>query len=220
MGLSSRLRITRRMTVVSDVVDPTFSFMTVDWDGQIRMDPSWTYAMQRLIGLKDTFDLSFACDTDHDRHGIITKNDGLLPPNHDLCVAIHYLLSPATPEQKKRLAALSLAQVKQPELAGEKLLTMLTQAPGNDAPIGGLKVLAKSGWFAARPSSTENIYKIYAESFQGEEHSHRILAEARKIVSDVLRVKNVTADLCAPLKPHEMTVSDAEAVWRNEGDPN
>ena len=294
------------LTVVSDVVDPTFSFMTVDWDGQIRMDPSSTYAMQRLIGIKDKFDLSFACDTDHDRHGIVTKNDGLLPPNHDLCAAIHYLFqnrpkwsksaavgktivssqmidritaklgrklfevpvgfkwfvaglldgslgfggeesagsiflrldgivwttdkdgivpallaaeitartghdpaaiyrgfghdfgepvyerldSPATPEQKKRLATLSPAQVKQSELAGEKILTMLTRAPGNDAPIGGLKVIAKSGWFAARPSGTENIYKIYAESFQGADHLRRILAEARTIVSDALEIKN------------------------------
>ena len=294
------------LTVVSDVVDPTFSFMTVDWDGQIRMDPSSTYAMQRLIGIKDKFDLSFACDTDHDRHGIVTKNYGLLPPNHDLCAAIHYLFqnrpkwsksaavgktivssqmidritaklgrklfevpvgfkwfvaglldgslgfggeesagsiflrldgivwttdkdgivpallaaeitartghdpaaiyrgfghdfgepvyerldSPATPEQKKRLATLSPAQVKQSELAGEKILTMLTRAPGNDAPIGGLKVIAKSGWFAARPSGTENIYKIYAESFQGADHLRRILAEARTIVSDALEIKN------------------------------
>ena len=324
------------LTVVSEVVDPTFSFMTVDWDGQIRMDPSSTYAMQRLIGLKDKFDLSFACDTDHDRHGIVTKNDGLLPPNHDLCAAIHYLFqnrpkwsksavvgktivssqmidritiklgrklfevpvgfkwfvaglldgslgfggeesagsiflrldgtvwttdkdgivpallaaeitartghdpaaiyrdfghefgepvyeridSPATPEQKKRLANLSPAQVKQTELAGEKILTMLTQAPGNDAPIGGLKVIAKSGWFAARPSGTENIYKIYAESFQGADHLRRILDEAQTIVSDALGMKSVTDKLCAPLEPHEMTVSEAVAAWRNEGDPN
>jgi len=288
--------------VVSDVVDPTFSFMTVDWDGQIRMDPSSTYAMQRLIGLKDKFDLAFACDTDHDRHGIVTKNDGLLPPNHDLCVAISYLFpnrpkwsktaavgktivssqmidritakigrklfevpvgfkwfvaglldgslgfggeesagsiflrldgsvwttdkdgivpallaaeitartghdpaviyrafesefgesayeridAPATPEQKKRLATLMPAQVKQTELAGEKILTMLTQAPGNDAPIDGLKVIAKSGWFAARPSGTENIYKIYAESFQGADHLRRIQAEAQMIVSKAI----------------------------------
>ena len=290
------------LTVVSDVVDPTFSFMTVDWDGQIRMDPSSTYAMQRLIGLKDKFDLAFACDTDHDRHGIVTKNDGLLPPNHDLCVAISYLFqnrprwskgaavgktivssqmidritaklgrklfevpvgfkwfvaglldgslgfggeesagsiflrldgsvwttdkdgivpallaaeitartghdpaviyrafesefgesayeridAPATPEQKKRLATLMPAQVKQTELAGEKILTMLTQAPGNDAPIDGLKVIAKSGWFAAHPSGTENIYKICAESFQGADHLRRIQAEALMIVSKAI----------------------------------
>ena len=290
------------LTVVSDVVDPTFSFMTVDWDGQIRMDPSSTYAMQRLIGLKDKFDLAFACDTDHDRHGIVTRHDGLLPPNHDLCVAISHLFqnrpkwsetaavgktivssqmidritakrgrklfevpvgfkwfvaglldgslgfggeesagsiflrrdgtvwttdkdgmvpallaaeitaraghdpaasyrdfghefgepvyeridAPATPEQKKRLATLSPGQVSQTELAGEKILGMLTLAPGNAAPIGGLKVMAKSGWFAARPSGTENIYKIYAESFQGADHLRRIQEEAQSIVSKAI----------------------------------
>jgi phosphoglucomutase len=290
------------LTVVDETVDPTFRFMTVDWDGQIRMDPSSPYAMQRLIGMKDRFDLSFACDTDHDRHGIVTKSDGLLPPNHDLCAAIFYLFqnrpkwsklaavgktivssqmidritaklgrklfevpvgfkwfvsglldgslgfageesagsvfvrldgsvwttdkdgfipcllaaestartghdpaaiyrefrhefgepaydrvdAPATPEQKERLAKLSPQQVKPTELAGEKIKTMLTHAPGNDAPIGGLKVVAESGWFAARPSGTENIYKIYAESFQGAEHLHRILVEAQTIINAAL----------------------------------
>ena len=110
---------------------------------------------------------------------------------HDFGEPVYERLdSPATPEQKKRLATLSPAQVKQSELAGEKILTMLTRAPGNDAPIGGLKVIAKSGWFAARPSGTENIYKIYAESFQGADHLRRILAEARTIVSDALEIKN------------------------------
>jgi phosphoglucomutase len=290
------------LTVVDEMVDPTFRFMTVDWDGQIRMDPSSTYAMQRLIGMKDHFDLAFACDTDHDRHGIVTKSDGLLPPNHDLCAAIFYLFqnrpkwskwaavgktivssqmidriaaklgrklfevpvgfkwfvdglldgslgfageesagsvfprldgtvwttdkdgfipcllaaemtartghdpaaiyrefghefgepfydrvdAPATPEQKERLAKLSPQQVKLTGLAGEKIQTVLTHAPGNGAPIGGLKVMAESGWFAARPSGTENIYKIYAESFQGEKHLHRILAEAQTIINDAL----------------------------------
>ena len=290
------------LTVVSEVVDPTFSFMTVDWDGQIRMDPSSPYAMQRLIGMKDQFDLSFACDTDHDRHGIVTKSEGLLPPNHDLCVAISYLFpnrpkwsksaavgktivssqmidritakvdrklfevpvgfkwfveglldgslgfvgeesagsvflrldgtvwttdkdgivpcllaaemtartgcdpaniyrtfkgefgesfyervdSPATPEQIICLANLLPGQVTNTELAGEKILTMLSRAPGNDAPIGGLKVVAKSGWFAARPSGTENIYKIYAESFQGADHLRRIQEEAQIIVSNAI----------------------------------
>jgi phosphoglucomutase len=288
------------LTVVDETVDPTFRFMTVDWDGQIRMDPSSPYAMQRLIGLKDRFDLSFACDTDHDRHGIVTKSGGLLLPNHDLCVAIFYLLqnrpkwsksaaigktvvssqmidritakfgrklfevpvgfkwfveglldgslgfageesagsvflrldgtvwttdkdgivpcllaaemtartgqdpaaiyrefgqefgvpeyariqAPATPEQKARLEKLSPRQVKITELAGEKIQAVLTQAPGNGAPIGGVKVAAQSGWFAARPSGTEDIYKIYAESFQGKDHLNRILEEAQKIVND------------------------------------
>jgi phosphoglucomutase len=291
-----------KLTVVNEAVDPTFRFMTVDWDGQIRMDPSSPYAMARLIGMKNQFDLSFACDTDHDRHGIVTKSKGLLPPNHYLSVAIFHLFqhrlewakeaavgktvvssqmidrvtaklgrklyevpvgfkwfveglldgslafggeesagasfvrldgavwttdkdgivpcllaaeitartghdpgeiyhkltrefgepvydrieAPATPEQKELLAKLSPAQVKITELAGEKIQTVLTQAPGNAAPIGGLKVVAESGWFAARPSGTEDIYKIYAESFQGEEHLRRILAEAQTIVSDAL----------------------------------
>ncbi len=290
------------LTVVDETVDPTFRFMTVDWDGQIRMDPSSTYAMQRLIGMKDHFDLSFACDTDHDRHGIVTKSDGLLPPNHDLYAAIFYLFqnrpkwsnaaavgktivssqmidritaklgrklfevpvgfkwfvdglldgslgfageesagsvflrldgsvwttdkdgivpcllaaemtartghdpadiyreyrhdfgepeyeriqAPATPEQKARLAKLSPQQVKQTELAGEKIQTMLTHAPGNGAPIGGLKVVTEHGWFAARPSGTEDIYKIYAESFQGIDHLHRIQSEAQIIVNDAI----------------------------------
>ena len=290
------------LTVVNEAVDPTFSFMTVDWDGQIRMDPSSVYAMQRLIGMKDRFDLSFACDTDHDRHGIVTKSEGLLPPNHYLSVAIFYLFqhrpkwrkeagvgktvvssqmidrvtaklgrklyevpvgfkwfvdglldgllgfggeesagssfarldgtvwttdkdgivpallaaeitarmsrdpgeiyaeltreygkpvyerveAPATPDQKERLAKLSPEQVKLTELAGEKIQTVLTHAPGNGAPIGGLKVVAKSGWFAARPSGTENIYKIYAESFREVDHLRRIQGEAQTIVSDAL----------------------------------
>ena len=290
------------LTVVDETVDPTFRFMTVDWDGQIRMDPSSPYAMQRLIGMKNHFDLSFACDTDHDRLGIVTKGEGLLPPNHDLCAAIFYLFqnrpkwsksvavgktlvssqmidrvtaklgrklfevpvgfkwfvdglldgslgfageesagsvflrldgtvwttdkdgivpcllaaemtartghdpgkiyhkltrefgepaydrvdAPATPEQKERLAKLSPQQVKLTELAGEKIKTILTRAPGNDTPIGGLKVVAESGWFAARPSGTENIYKIYAESFQGANQLHRILKQAQTIINDAL----------------------------------
>jgi phosphoglucomutase len=290
------------LAVVSEAVDPTFRFMTADWDGQIRMDPSSAYAMQRLIGMKDRFDLSFACDTDHDRHGIVTKSEGLLPPNHYLSVAIFHLFqhrpkwrkeaavgktvvssqmidriaaklgrklfevpvgfkwfvdglldgslgfggeesagasfarldgavwttdkdgfvpcllaaeitartgrdpgeiyheltrefgepayervdAPATPEQKGQLAKLSPQQVKLTELAGEKIKTILTHAPGNGAPIGGLKVVAESGWFAARPSGTEDIYKIYAESFQGADHLHRILEEAQTIINDAL----------------------------------
>jgi phosphoglucomutase len=290
------------LTVVNEAVDPTFRFMTVDWDGQIRMDPSSPYAMQRLIGMKDRFDLSFACDTDHDRHGIVIKSEGLLPPNHYLSVAILYLFqhrpkwrkkagigktvvssqiidrvaaklgrtlyevpvgfkwfveglqdgslgfageesagaafvrldgrvwttdkdgivpallsaeitarmgrdpgeiyhdltrefgepaydrveAPATPEQKAVLLRLSPQQIRLTELAGETIETVLTHAPGNGAPIGGVKVMTNSGWFAARPSGTEDIYKIYAESFRGAEHLHRILEEARTIVGDAL----------------------------------
>jgi phosphoglucomutase len=290
------------LTVVNKAVDPTFRFMTVDWDGQIRMDPSSPYAMQRLIGMKDRFDLAFACDTDHDRHGIVTRSAGLLPPNHYLSVAISYLFrhrpkwrkeaavgktvvstqmidritaklrrklyevpvgfkwfvdglldgslgfggeesagasfvrldgsawttdkdgivpallaaeitarmvrdpgeiyreltrefgepaydrveAPATSDQKVLLAKLSPKQVKLTELAGEKIKTILTHAPGNGASIGGLKVVTESGWFAARPSGTENIYKIYAESFRGADHLRRILEEAQTIVSDAI----------------------------------
>jgi phosphoglucomutase len=292
------------LTVVNEAVDPTFRFMTVDWDGQIRMDPSSPYAMQRLIGLKDRFEIAFACDTDHDRHGIVTRSAGLLPPNHYLSVAIFYLFqhrpkwrkaaavgktvvssqmidrvtaklrrrlyeapvgfkwfvdglldgslgfggeesagasfvrldgsvwttdkdgivaallaaeitarmgrdpgeiyreltrefgepvydrveAPATPEQKEMLERLSPQQVRLTDLAGEKIQTILTHAPGNGAPIGGLKVVAETGWFAARPSGTENIYKIYAESFRGADHLRRILEEAQTIVTDAFAV--------------------------------
>ena len=287
------------LTVVNRAIDPTFRFMTVDWDGQIRMDPSSPYAMQRLIDLKDQFEIAFACDTDHDRHGIVTRGAGLLPPNHYLSVAIDYLFqhrpqwpgtaavgktlvssqtidrvtarlgrklyevpvgfkwfvgglldgslafggeesagasfarldgsvwttdkdgiipalvaaeitarmgrdpgeiysdltrefgepvyervqAPATPEQKAILEKLSAEQVKIKDLAGEKIQAILTNAPGNRAPIGGLKVVAENGWFAARPSGTEEIYKIYAESFRGADHLERILEEAQTIVN-------------------------------------
>ena len=294
------------LTVVNEVVDPTFRFMTVDWDGQIRMDPSSPYAMQSLIGLKDRFDVSLACDTDHDRHGIVTRSAGLLPPNNYLAVAVYYLFqhrpnwhqsaavgktvvssqmidrvtaklnrklyeapvgfkwfvdglldgslgfggeesagasfarldgtvwttdkdgitsallaaeitarmgrdpgeiyreltrelgeplydrieASCTPEQKARLGRLSPSQVRLADLAGEKILTILTHAPGNGAPIGGLKVVAESGWFAARPSGTEDIYKIYGESFRGVAHLRRILEEAQTIVSAALGAPN------------------------------
>lgn len=290
------------LKVVNEAVDPTFRFMTVDWDGQIRMDPSSPYAMERLIGLKDQFDTAFACDTDHDRHGIVTKSAGLLPPNRYLSVAIFYLFqyrpewrkeaaigktlvstqmidrvaaklgrklyevpvgfkwfvdglldgslgfggeesagasfarrdgsvwttdkdgiipallaaeitartgrdpgelyleltrelgapvydrvqAPATPEQKEALQGLSAEQVQSKDLAGERIQRILTRAPGNGAPIGGLKVIAESGWFAARPSGTENIYKIYAESFRGAEHLRRLIEEAQSIVNEAL----------------------------------
>jgi phosphoglucomutase len=290
------------LTVVNEAVDPTFAFMTVDWDGQIRMDPSSPYAMASLVELKDRFDIAFACDTDHDRHGIVTRGAGLLPPNHYLSAAIFYLFqhrptwhataavgktvvssrmidhvtaklgrtlyevpvgfkwfvdglldgslafggeesagaafarldgtvwttdkdglvpallsaeitarmgrdpgevyseltrelgeptydrveAPATPAQKDILSKLSPEQVRSADLAGEKIQTILTHAPGNGAPLGGLKVVAEGGWFAARPSGTEDIYKIYAESFRGADHLRRILDEAQTIVSETL----------------------------------
>jgi phosphoglucomutase len=295
-------RYSLNLTVVNQSVDPTFRFMTVDWDGKIRMDPSSPYAMQRLIGLKDKFDIAFAADTDHDRHGIVTKGSGLLPPNHYLAVCIQYLFSnrkswnqdvavgktvvsssmidrvsarlsrrlyevpvgfkffvegllsgqlgfageesagstflrhdgtvwttdkdgiipcllsaeitarlgkdpgeiyveltrdlgnplydrieaPATPEQKAALAKLSPADIHASDLAGEKVEQILTNAPGDANPIGGIKVSAKNGWFAARPSGTEEIYKIYAESFLGQDHLRKIEEEAQTIVSDTL----------------------------------
>jgi phosphoglucomutase len=292
------------LTVVSEVVDPTFAFMTLDWDGRIRMDPSSPYAMQRLIGLKDRYDLSFACDTDHDRHGIVCPGAGLLPSNHYLAVMIDYLFTqragwspeaavgktvvssalidrvcatrlgrklyevpvgfkwyvdgllagnlgfggeesagatflridgtpwttdkdgivaallsaeitarcrrnpaqlydeltqalgtpfadrveaPATPAQKQKLAKLSPPQVRITELAGEPISQVLDRAPGNGAPIGGIKVVAPSGWFAARPSGTEDIYKIYAESFRGADHLRILVGEAQHIVDVALR---------------------------------
>ncbi len=299
--IAERYRL--NLTVVNDVVDPTFSFMTLDWDGRIRMDPSSPYAMQRLLAMKDRFDIAFACDTDHDRHGIVTRNAGLLAPNHYLTAAISYLFqhrpqwraaaavgktlvssgmidrvssklsralyevpvgfkwfvdglrdgslgfggeesagasflrhdgtvwttdkdgiipallagemmgrlgrdpgelygelarefgnpvydrieAPATPTQKQQLARLSEAQIRTAQLAGEKIQTVLTRAPGNREPIGGVKVVTENGWFAARPSGTEDIYKIYAESFRGEEHLQRIQREAQRIVSDALQ---------------------------------
>jgi phosphoglucomutase len=283
--------------VVNDVVDPAFGFMSLDWDGKIRMDPSSPYAMRRLIGLKDKFDIAFACDTDHDRHGIVTSSGGLLPPNNYLSVAIDYLFrhrpwkascrvgktivssalidrvtarlerslyevpvgfkwfvaglasgdlgfggeesagasflrfdggawstdkdgiapcllaaeitartgrdpgeayrglvrdlgepfadrveAAATPDQKRKLSKLDRSQVRITDLAGERIEEVLTQAPGNGAAIGGVKVRSKSGWFAARPSGTEDIYKIYAESFLDPGHLAKILSDAQAIV--------------------------------------
>ena len=290
------------LRVVNDAVDPTFRFMTLDWDGKIRMDPSSPYAMQRLIALKDSYDVAFACDTDHDRHGIVTKSAGLMPPNHYLSVVVDYLFrqrgqwqpgaavgktvvstamidrvtarlgrrlyevpvgfkwfvaglvsgdlgfggeesagasflrrdgaawstdkdgiipallaaeitartgrdpgeayrgltrelgeplsdrveARATPEQKKKLSKLDRAQLRISELAGDPIEAVLTQAPGNQAPIGGVKVTSKNGWFAARPSGTEDIYKIYAESFRDEQHLSTLLQEAQRIVDAAL----------------------------------
>jgi len=290
------------LTIVNRSVDPTFRFMTVDWDGEIRMDPSSPYAMQSLIGLKDKFDIAFASDTDHDRHGIVTKGSGLLAPNHYLSVCVHYLFSnrnswrenvvvgktvvsssmidrvsarlqrplyevpvgfkwfvegllagrvgfggeesagssflrrdgnpwttdkdgiipcllsaeitarvgkdpgeiyreltrelgdpvyeridaPANPKQKAALERLSRSDIHATELAGERIEQILTTAPGEGSPIGGIKVIAQDGWFAARPSGTEEIYKIYAESFLGQDHLRQIEAEAQTIVSEAL----------------------------------
>ncbi len=293
------------LTVVNKIVDPTFSFMTVDWDGQIRMDPSSPYAMQSLIKMKDRFDITFACDTDHDRHGIVTKSSGLLNPNHYLSVMIYYLLqhrsewkktsavgktvvttqlieritsktgrkiydvpvgfkwfsdglldsslcfageesagasfarsdgsvwttdkdgftpallsaeitaklgldpgllykqitkefgepfynrveADATPEQKEMIRKISQNQITHKSLAGEKIKNILTHAPGNNASIGGIKVETENGWFAARPSGTEDIYKIYAESFLSKEHLKQIIDHAQDIVNSVLKNK-------------------------------
>ncbi len=290
------------LRVVNDAVDPTFRFMTLDWDGKIRMDPSSPYAMQRLIALKDSYDVAFACDTDHDRHGIVTASAGLMPPNHYLSVAVDYLFrqrgewqpgaavgktvvssamidrvaahlgrrlyevpvgfkwfvagllsgelgfggeesagasflcrdgaawstdkdgiipallaaeitartgrdpgevyrgltrelgeplsdrveARATPEQKKRLSRLDRSQITISKLAGDPIDAVLTHAPGNQAPIGGVKVVSKNGWFAARPSGTEDIYKIYAESFRDAEHLRTLLQEAQSIVDAAL----------------------------------
>ncbi|MGY3040762.1 phosphoglucomutase [Rhodanobacter sp. TND4EL1] len=290
------------LTVVSDVVDPQFAFMSVDWDGKIRMDPSSKYAMQRLIGLKNQYDVAFACDTDHDRHGVVSRSSGLMEPNHYLSVLIDYLYrnrpqwsaqaavgktvvttalidrvvkrlgrklyevpvgfkwfseglfdgslgfgceesagasllrhdgsvwttdkdglvpallsaeiaaragkdpgelfdqltgelgkpyanrleAAATPAQKAKLSKLSPDQLKSDRLAGEKIEQVLDKAPGNGAAIGGIKAIAASGWFAARPSGTEAIYKIYAESFKSEAHLKSLLDEAQKIVDAAL----------------------------------
>jgi len=298
------------LEVVNDAIDPTFRFMTVDWDGQIRMDPSSVYAMARMVGLKERFDIAFASDPDADRHGIVSRSHGLLDPNHYLSVAISYLFTnrpqwsqsvavgktvvssgmidrvvkklgrrlvevpvgfkwfvgglidgslgfggeessgatflrrdgtvwttdkdglvpnllaaeitartgknpgehyqeltaefgtpyytridaPATPEEKAKLAKLSPEAVVTAKLAGEPITAILTAAPGGGAPIGGLKVLTANGWFAARPSGTENIYKIYAESFKNQSHLAAIVREAQEIVNHALNpVTHVTS---------------------------
>jgi phosphoglucomutase len=291
------------LTVVNQNVDASFQFMTVDWDGKIRMDPSSVYAMQGLINLKDRFDIAFACDPDHDRHGIVTRSAGLLAPNHYLSVCVDYLFqnrplwkaatgvgktlvsssmidrvaeahgrslfevpvgfkyfvngllagdlgfvgeesagasllrkdgtvwttdkdglgvallsaeimartgkdpaehyqalagrfgspayqrvdAPANAAQKKALASLKAEQVQSTTMAGETITAKLTHAPGDGNAIGGLKVCTANGWFAARPSGTEEIYKIYAESFRGEEHLKQIQTEAREIVGAALK---------------------------------
>ena len=297
------------IVVTNKIIDPTFSFMTVDHDGKIRMDCSSPYAMARLVGLKDQYQVAFGNDTDADRHGIVTPVAGLMNPNHYLAVAIRYLLThrpqwrntvavgktlvsssmidrvvkklgrqlrevpvgfkwfvpglvdgsycfggeesagasflrldgtvwttdkdgpimdllaaeitartgknpgehyreltaefgipyytridaPATPEQKAKLEKLTPDAVKESDLAGEPITAKLTKAPGNDAPIGGLKVVAESGWFAARPSGTENIYKIYAESFKSQSHLNAILSEAEEMVNRALGSSSVVS---------------------------
>lgn len=294
--IAERYRID--LDVLSSEVDPTFAFMTLDWDGRIRMDPSSPYAMRRLIGLKDKYDVAFACDTDHDRHGIVAKSVGLLPSNRYLAVMIDYLFrhraqwradagigktvvssamidrvaqrlgrhvnevpvgfkwfadgllggslgfggeesagasflrkdgsvwttdkdglvpallsaeftarsgrdpgdgyraleqdfgtvftdrvdAPANATQRAKLAKLAATEVRIGQLGGDKVVQVLDRAPGNDAPIGGIKVVSANGWFAARPSGTEDIYKIYAESFRDEAHLQTILLEAQGIV--------------------------------------
>jgi len=289
------------LTVTNEIVDPQFGFMTVDWDGRIRMDPSSPYAMARLVALKDRFDVAFANDTDADRHGIVTATAGLMNPNHFLSAAVAYLYrnrdwrpdvavgktlvstgmldrvaaelprklievpvgfkwfvaglvdgslgfggeesagasflrrdgtvwtsdkdgliacllaaeltarsghdpavaygeltarfgapayrridAPATREQQAVLARLSPTQIEASELAGEPIVAVLTRAPGNDAPIGGVKVITEHGWFAARPSGTEEVYKVYAESFLGGEHLQLLLGEAQTVVTHAL----------------------------------
>jgi phosphoglucomutase len=288
-----------QLDVVNKMVDPTFRFMSLDWDGKIRMDCSSPYAMAKLIALKDRFDIAFGNDTDNDRHGIVTRGAGLMNPNHYLAAAIFYLFThrpgwsadtaigktvvsssiidrvaakvgrellevpvgfkwfvpglldgslgfggeesagasflrrdgtvwatdkdgiimdllavelmaragrdpselyhnltrelgapvyeridaPATVEQKAVLLKLSPEDVKASELAGDPIEAMLTTAPGNGAAIGGLKVVTAHGWFAARPSGTEEVYKLYAESFRGAEHLKRIQEEAQALIS-------------------------------------
>jgi phosphoglucomutase len=301
-GVAYWTRIAERhriaLDVVSTEVDPTFRFMSLDWDGRVRMDPSSSYAMRRLIDLADRYDVAFACDTDHDRHGIVAGRAGLMPANHFLSVCVDYLFqhrsqwkpdaavgktlvssalidrvaqrlgrrlyevpvgfkwfvdgmvdgslgfgceesagasflrkgggawstdkdgiiaglvaaemtartgrdpatayreltdalgapaatridAPATLEQRRALGKLAPGAIAARELAGEPIVRVLDRAPGNDAPIGGIKVESASGWFAARPSGTEAIYKIYAESFKGEAHLTELVAEAQRVV--------------------------------------
>ncbi|HET9065541.1 MAG TPA: phosphoglucomutase (alpha-D-glucose-1,6-bisphosphate-dependent) [Gemmatimonadales bacterium] len=290
------------LTVVRESVDPTFRFMTLDWDGRIRMDPSSPYAMHSLLQIADQFDVAVACDTDHDRHGVVTPTSGLLPPNHYLAVMIEHLFTrrtewpataavgktvvssslidcvaaavgrplyevpvgfkwfaqglfdgslgfggeesagasflrrdgtvwttdkdgivaallaaeitaatgidpgacyarlaeshgapvsdrveaPASRDQKTRLSTLGAAAIRDDTLAGDPIERVLSHAPGNGAPIGGIKVTTAHGWFAARPSGTEDIYKIYAESFRGRAHLDQVLAEAQRVVDAAL----------------------------------
>jgi len=218
--------------IINRFVDPTFSFMTLDGDGKIRMDCSSPWAMASLLKLKGSYDLAFGNDTDADRHGIVTPEGGLMNPNHYLCVAIWYLFkhwttdkdgiimnllaaeikavtgrdpasiyadleseygksyyrridAPATPQLKNRLKKLDAEELELSELAGEKIERVYTVAPGNGAAIGGVKIVAENGWIAMRPSGTEDIYKIYAESFRSKEHLEELLETAGRIVSSL-----------------------------------
>ncbi len=297
--IAERYRL--NLEVVNESVDKTFSFMTLDWDGKIRMDPSSPYTMQGLIGLRDKFDVSFACDTDHDRHGIVSRSVGLVPANHYLAACIYYLYThrpdwgaqvrvgktivsssmidrvarkldrelfevpvgfkwfvdglldgtlgfvgeesagasflrrngkvwttdkdgliagllagemmarfgkdpgevyaalaeelghpayaridaPANSQQKKILGNLKPEDVQATDLAGDPIETILTAAPGNGQAIGGLKLITAQGWCAARPSGTEDVYKIYAESYRGEDHLRQIQTDAQQIIAGV-----------------------------------
>src|SRR5205814_121161 len=190
------------ITVVNRTVDPTFGFMTVDHDGKIRMDCSSPYAMAKLVGLKDQYQLAFGNDTDSDRDGIIMdllaaeilgrtgKDPGVLYQkiSAELGRPVYTRIdAPATPAQKAALKKLSADVVRAGTLAGEPITAKLTKAPGNGADIGGLKVVAQNGWFAARPSGTEDVYKIYAESFRDETHLQRIVDEAKAIVAEAIK---------------------------------
>ena len=192
------------LTVINEAVDPTFRFMTVDWDGQIRMDPSSPYAMERLIELKDRFDIAFACDTDHDRHGIVTRNAGLLPPNHYLSVVIFYLFQHRPKWRTEAAVGKTVVSSQMIDCITAKLGRKLYEVPvgfkwfvdglldgslgfgGEESAARRLYVENRVRNFAARPSGTEDIYKIYAESFRGADHLRRILEEAQTIVNDAV----------------------------------
>jgi phosphoglucomutase len=320
-----------KITVVNDAVDPTFRFMSVDADGQIRMDPSSVFAMQRLIGLKDRFDLSVACDTDHDRHGIVTRSSGLMPPNHYLAVAASYLFphrpawhatagigktvvssqmidhvalrlgrplyevpvgfkwfvggladgslafageesagatcarldgrvwttdkdglvpallaaeiiaqtgrdpgelyqdltrefaesfydrvdAPASPEQKDVLARVVPGDVTITELAGERISSVFTKAPGNGEAIGGVKIRCDSGWIAARPSGTESLYKIYAESFKGADHLRRLITDGQAVVASIFTAGNPRKDQSRAVDPPATSGAAAKSQERS-----
>ncbi len=175
------------IAIVNPAIDPTFSFMTVDHDGKIRTDPSSPYAMARVVALKDNFRVVVANDADADRHGVVTRSAGLLNPNHYLTVAIHYVLThrprwPGHAAVGKTVVSSSMID----RVAGDPITAKLTRAKGNGAPIDGLKIVTASGWFAARPSGTESVYKIYAESFRSASHLDALLGEAQDLVDTAI----------------------------------